>query len=261
MHDLLILNAEAPDCSSASATFQTDMGIVYAVVTKMANSKSKNAKSVDKSNLKVKRIERLADSALMKRLRALSDDAEVARLHSNVQQIAGKAAQLLTTVVKHMPLYTLHNERHILNVIGWMESLLGDGIQKLSELECGLCILAAYTHDLGMTLSKDESDKLPENPDYVRFRHSFLEERQLIEQLREQKHYYRAQLIENHLWTEYVRSTHANDRAQRLRTRLKEIASDDELTYRGFNFRTQLELVAISHNQPVDWLRDEFKDK
>jgi molecular chaperone HtpG len=235
------------------------MGILYADVTKMKDRKIKKAKKADTNN-KVRRIEHLDDSALMQQLKELSDsDREILRLHSNVQQIAGKAANLLGTVVKDMPLYTLHNERHILNVIVWMESLLGDGIQELSPLECGLCILAAYTHDLGMTLSSEESAELAKNADYIRFRDRFLDERQSIEQLGKQGNHYRAQLLENHLRTEYLRSTHADKRAERLRRRLKEMASEDELTYRGFDFRSQLELVAISHNQPVEWLRLKFE--
>ena len=44
----------------------------------------------------------------------------------NVARTAGAAAVLLDSVAQNMPLYTLHNERHILNVIGWMERLLGE---------------------------------------------------------------------------------------------------------------------------------------
>ena len=89
-------------------------------------------------------------------------------LKSIVESTARKSADLLSTVIREMPLFTLHNERHILNVIGWMEELLAPGelVEKMSQFECALCLLAAYTHDLGMTLSAKESVDLENDPDY-----------------------------------------------------------------------------------------------
>ncbi|MBZ5617314.1 MAG: hypothetical protein LAQ69_01085 [Acidobacteriia bacterium] len=205
----------------------------------------------------MREFEKLESSALMQRL-IHSTDREVLALATTVQSVATKAAALLATVVVDMPLYTLHNERHILNVIGWMESLLEDkGIERLSPFECGLCLLAAYSHDLGMTLSRQECDALPTDPDYLRFRDRYLEERHLIDGLREAGEHHRANLIENHLRTEYLRVTHADGMAKRLCARLGEIAPD--LVYRGVDYRRQLELVAISHNHPVEWLRLQFE--
>lgn len=115
-------------------------------------------------------IENLEASALMRRL-TVSSEPEVRVLVASVQSAAIKSAHLLSTVVVDMPLYTLHNERHILNVIGWMENLLGEaGIESLSMLECAVSILAAYTHDLGMTLDKEERDSMRSDMDYLRFR-------------------------------------------------------------------------------------------
>jgi hypothetical protein len=205
----------------------------------------------------MRELEKLDSSALMQRL-TRSVDHEVRVLATTVQSTATRAAQLLATVVVDMPLYTLHNERHILNVIGWMESLLEDeGIERLSMFECAVCILAAYTHDLGMTLSQQERDDLPTDPDYLRFRDRYLEERYLIDTLREAGEHHRANLIENHLRTEYMRGTHADEMAKRMCARLAEIAP--QLVYRGVDYRRQLELVAISHNRPVEWLRLQFE--
>jgi len=183
--------------------------------------------------------------------------AEDTHLHALVEKAARQASDLLGTVVRDMPLYTLHNERHILNIVGWMETLLGPkGLPTLSPLECAVCLLAAYTHDLGMTLTEDERQALPQDPEYLRFRESFLEERHLIDRLRESKEHDRANLIENHLRTEYLRRTHSDQLAERMRRRIREIAPD--LRSGGFEFRRQLELVAISHNWPVEWLRHQF---
>src|SRR5437899_3082866 len=126
----------------------------------------------------------------MRSLRHLSESALFARvtdarLKSIVESAAEQSADLLGTVVRDMPLFTLHNERHILNVIGWMETLLTPaGIASLGQLECSPCILAAYTPALGMTLAPAEREALPADPDYLRHRDRFLEERHLIDRLR-----------------------------------------------------------------------------
>ncbi len=128
-----------------------------------------------------KRYLNLVEAKLWKRLNS-GADAEQKNLANNVQKAAREAAILLDQIVTYMPLYTLHSERHSLNVIAWMERLLGpEGIKELSPLELSLCILAAYVHDLGMTLTREEwEDTLneasdsPARRDYLRFRDGFL---------------------------------------------------------------------------------------
>jgi hypothetical protein len=201
----------------------------------------------------MREIETLESSALMRRLIA-STEPEVRGLAASVQSAAIESAHLLSTVVVDMPLYTLHNERHILNVIGWMEHLLGHGgIEGLSMLECAVSILAAYTHDLGMTLGKEERDALPRDPDYLRFRERYGDERHLIDALRRNAKNYRADLIENHLRTEYLKMTHADLFTKRLGRRLRLVMP--HCVYQGLDYLRHLELVAVSHNQPVEWLR------
>lgn len=52
--------------------------------------------------------------------------------------------------------YTLHDGTHVLNVLDAMGGLLGDYIEKLSEGEMELLILAACLHDLGMVYTEEE---------------------------------------------------------------------------------------------------------
>jgi len=201
----------------------------------------------------MRELHNLDESDLMKRL-TNSSEPEVRALVADVQAAVIRSAELLSTVVVDMPLYTLHNERHVLNVIGWMESLLGEcRIEGLSALECAISILSAYTHDLGMTLTAAERDALQFDPDYLSFRDGYVEERYLVDFLRKNGDHYRATLIENHLRTEYIRATHADRLARRLIGRLEAIAP--RCLYRGFDYRRHLEIVAISHNHPVEWLR------
>src|ERR1022692_1409426 len=97
----------------------------------------------------MRQLNSLAESKLFQRI---TDSA----LKAIVERTAGESADLLGRVVSDMLLFTLHDERHILNVIGWMEALLDPGIERLGQLESAICILAAYTHDLGMTLDAEE---------------------------------------------------------------------------------------------------------
>src|SRR6266404_1200990 len=102
------------------------------------------------------RYDKLKETHLWQRLDQ-STDSEVKELAVKVDKAARAIVPLSNDVIRYMPLYTLHNERHILNVIGWMERLLGaDGLAALSPLESALAILSAYVHDLGMTLSAEE---------------------------------------------------------------------------------------------------------
>lgn len=105
-------------------------------------------------------------SLLWKRLDELSrsddvDRAAVDHLKASVRKIAEHAAWISTQVCRFMPHYTLHEERHFLNVLGISEALLPDAvIARLTPLECALPILTAYTHDLGMALSQAKYDAL-----------------------------------------------------------------------------------------------------
>jgi hypothetical protein len=82
-------------------------------------------------------------------------------LKASVRKVANRAAWINSQVCRDMPQYTLHEERHFLNVLGIMDALVPDAIlNHMTPLECALPILTAYTHDLGMALSEVEQDKL-----------------------------------------------------------------------------------------------------
>jgi hypothetical protein len=134
-----------------------------------------------------------------------------------------------------------------------MESLVGpNGIEQLSELECALSILAAYTHDLGMTLTPEERANISTDADYVRHRDRFTEETKLIERLLSQQDHHRAALIENHIITDYIRATHAGQPGKRMADRLREIAPRLEFGGVDLTFRLQLQDKSGTPFQPVD---------
>ncbi|MBL8233758.1 MAG: ATP-binding protein [Bryobacterales bacterium] len=202
----------------------------------------------------------LTQTNLYQYLKGKDDSALLAM----VDAVAPNAIAQLGRVVQHMPLYTLHDYRHIHNVIRWMERLLGPHLAELSALEAALLLLAAHVHDLGMALSEQEYRKLtegdsPERQKYLRFRDGFPVELQHIDRLNREGKTYLEKLLDNALLTDYLRKTHSDTGADRMRQQVGAIiavTNESLLFYGDFDLREALELLCISHNQPVNWLRD-----
>ena len=74
-----------------------------------------------------------------------------------VKKVYDNAVTYLKYVCDTFPNYTLHDEKHVLNVIYAMGAILGDQIGNLSVGEVELLILAAALHDIGMVY--DEADR------------------------------------------------------------------------------------------------------
>jgi hypothetical protein len=194
------------------------------------------------------------DSQLFLRL---NHDATLTKM---VETVASDTKPLLADIARHMPLFTLHDERHILNVIAWMEFLLEPVISEIGPDEAALLLMAAYVHDLGMSLSTEDHEKLrtPGTTDFHEFQ-SFLdgfpEDRKQIQTLPRVE----ANLIEARLLTEFLRRTHAGaseNRRRRMRTQLSRILGNKTLaTNDGIDLREYLEPLAASHNESASWLR------
>jgi hypothetical protein len=147
----------------------------------------------------VPRFESFEESRFWKRLdKSFEEDpnyrdedskARIRHLSSSVDQVAKNSKTVLDRIVKYLPQYTLHNERHILNVLSLMDWLTpNDTLTHLAPLECALFILAAYTHDLGMALTCEEYHILTtpegsssEREAFVRFRDRYSDEIRRIE--------------------------------------------------------------------------------
>ncbi|MEM6648308.1 MAG: hypothetical protein AAF730_18855 [Bacteroidota bacterium] len=133
------------------------------------------------------------------------------QLRANVRQVVQQAKHIGDLVVRHMPQYTLHNKRHFLNMLGIMDALLPEEtLRQLTPLEEALCILAAYTHDLGMALTADEYDKLhdtstPEGQQYARHPDGFGEELRQIERLQAAGDRTRVDALEGYILSDYIR--------------------------------------------------------
>lgn len=73
-----------------------------------------------------------------------------------IEKVYHASADYLKDVRQVFKNYTLHDEIHILNVLDAMGGLLGDCIEKLSDEEIEILILAASLHDIGMVYTEEE---------------------------------------------------------------------------------------------------------
>lgn len=80
---------------------------------------------------------------------------------SAIRSICNFGVERAKTIRDTFPLYTLHDETHICNVLRIMAQLLGPSIDKLNRDEAAMLILAACCHDVGMSYSaQDKQDVL-----------------------------------------------------------------------------------------------------
>src|SRR5208282_3060730 len=101
---------------------------------------------------KFTRFENLEESRFWKRLKSLEkkdkdreSKTRIRGLVSSVEEVANQSEFILNQIVRYLPQYTLHDKRHILNVLSLMDWLTPPDVMKqLAPLECALCILAEY---------------------------------------------------------------------------------------------------------------------
>ncbi|WP_050025125.1 ATP-binding protein [Verrucomicrobium sp. BvORR034] len=220
-------------------------------------------------------IKAIKDSKLYLRLVALEEaertesaheDGEVAKLMLNVKAVVKNAEIISEHVITHMPQYTLHNGRHLWNVLSYAEELAGESIEEFSALECALLIMAVFVHDLGMVPDaeevrawEDSNAKTPEAEAWQTYcaGHPLWTQR---EKLSVEKEKERKQLL-GKVRADYLRETHADEAKplgglNRINRWLERLEGFDPklLEYRGLNYRGPLALLAMSHGQSVDWL-------
>ena len=80
-----------------------------------------------------------------------------------VEEVYEAAVAYLSEVRQKFKNYTLHDKTPVLNVLDAMGGLLGDCMEKLTEGEMELLILAAAIHDLGMVYTEEEEELWLEN--------------------------------------------------------------------------------------------------
>ena len=203
------------------------------------------------------------------------DKTTIDGLKASIRKVAENSKNISDLIVRYLPQYTLHNETHILNVLSIMDALVPNEVmEKLTPLECALCIMSAYTHDLGMALTDSEYSKItdddndtPERQKFLRFRDGFGEEIRQIERWKKKSGddaTKRIELIEGHILASYIRDTHANENVNRVEdwlNNIMNIAKNESLFYyNNYDYKHDLALIDISHGKSVNWLRNQYYD-
>jgi hypothetical protein len=221
----------------------------------------------------MKKLSKLDESKLFGQLNkaVTNDDTASKQLVANVCWVVKNAQIISDQIVRRLPQYTLHNGTHLFNVLSIMEELLPEEtLRALTPLECALCILAAFTHDLGMMMLDEDIQKYqettgtPENQEWRRHCDAYPEERRQIERWeksrdRESEANRRISYLEGHLLAEFIRKRHADklDPILHWLNWLEEEAKNQRLFYYGnFNFKRYLAQIGVSHGQRVSWLRE-----
>lgn len=186
-------------------------------------------------------------------------DAIEAQVTSIVLEGVKDAYEKSKLILKYMPEYTLHDGAHLFRVLYNMEKLITEEhIGHLSVPDLMLLILTAFFHDLGMApyeyeiraWKQDWTDVEPNDEEqrlyleFERFTKTYPDKMNEITRFKEKKQEPKARLLEDHLISEYIRSTHAQRAkiiiAKEWKNRIK--YHDTDLTH-------ALAQLCFSHNE------------
>ena len=135
---------------------------------------------------------------------------------SAVKTVCDYGVQRAKAIRDTFPLYTLHDEVHICNVLNLMAELLGDEIERLNRDEAAMLILSACCHDIGMSYSKEEKEELfkdgPRIERYLNANHS--------EYIKAYQHGGENPVLTDDMKQNYLRSIH-HERVQELLNKIE----------------------------------------
>lgn len=197
---------------------------------------------------------------LKKKCSASDEDSSVLSL---VQDVGNYALNKLKTVIKNMPEFTLHDEEHLFNMLFIIGKLIPkETLEYMSIPDLLLTILSVFLHDIGMCpdenhikawkkqLSGSEEEFYKEETDkFQRFRMTYTKVVEEIEKLISNGEYSKAQLLEDYIVTEYIRTSHP-DRARKI------IAEDwnGKIEFHDTDLTPELAEICFSHNEDYTYL-------
>lgn len=206
----------------------------------------------------------LGKTALYKSLKEKCEQNSQHKVLALVSDVVTFAVMRLKTVIKNMPEFTLHDETHIFNMLTIMEKIIpASTMENLSIPDLLMLVLSVLLHDIGMApeekhirawknqLSGDEYNEelRKENDVFSRFRMTYTHQLADIDRLISQGDKGKAQLLEDYIVTEYIRTTHS------VRAR-KVIANywAGKITYQDTDLTEDLASICFSHNENYTYL-------
>ncbi len=201
---------------------------------------------------------RLERSLIYKRLKhASSQSPPGQQALALVDEATHYAYQRTKTTLRHMGQYTLHDGEHLFRVLHIMERLLPEEtLAGLSEPELMLMILSAFFHDIGMAPSEweilawkgefqNESPSEDENAEHQKFQRFCAarpDTQNEIDRFQLNSQHARAEILREHLISEYIRTTHAA-RARKILAQ----EWDGKICYRDADLLSDFAQLCYSH--------------
>ena len=189
-------------------------------------------------------------------------------LETNVKKTIHDAAQYACDrsrfIIVHMKEYTLHDEKHLANVLHLMEKIIPkDLLNDLNIPELMLLILSAFFHDLGMAPSQEDTDswlgnfnentaspeRMSKKRLYEKYKNSFPEKNQRRAELVSAQKYHEVALLDNLILSDFIRSNHAN--------KVREIIACEysgEIKFGNTDLKNNLIKLCESHGSPTNCL-------
>ncbi len=169
----------------------------------------------------------------------LDHDHATSTLKVALHDVVKGAKALSKRISSELPTFTLHDEVHLDNVLYWMEQFITPaGLKELGPVGSALCILVAYTHDIGMVPTAGWRQRLQDlnSPDSRSLRGWSAEHHADLLNLRDRclelasarandtglcdEQAQRAEWIDRFLQIDYLRATHADaDASSRIPAR------------------------------------------
>ncbi len=185
---------------------------------------------------------------------------------SLVNEVYDYSKNKTKTIIKNMPQFTLHDIDHINNMLNIAAKLITKTrLTKLSIPDLMMIIISICLHDIGMAPeetsvqswkglieTKDLTvDQNKEKKDFYRFRETHQNIIRDIDELRSVDEHSKADMLENYIISDYIRTTHA-ERAKKI------IAQDwnSKIVYRDTDLTTYLASICFSHNEDSSYILD-----
>ena len=212
-------------------------------------------------------------------------DKKDSQFRLNICSIVDDAKNWSQRVIEFFPQYTNHSERHFLNVLSYMSWMAAPSIQDWNELECGLAIMVAYVHDLGMVPTKPEErflmaevphEEIPASEPHWRRRalawETFRERDKYWKEWIQLPAEERAKPANQSLWklarANFLRATHSDVSFTEGKSRIWEHLmkfqgqgdeKDKFFEFKSYNWLNGLVMLALSHNQDIDYVETELR--
>ncbi|WP_432405743.1 HD domain-containing protein [Wukongibacter sp. M2B1] len=181
------------------------------------------------------------------------------QLSELVKKIVSNVAPVLATVGNNMPEYTLHDANHSAKVVELMSRIIPeDVLGELNIIELTLLILSGYLHDIGMTCSNEEREEIVKNDkEYEKLIIEDINRKNLLNEYKKEGDYRAVTIIENQLFTEYLRRTHVKRSREYIFNNLSK--GDLLLHWNDTPIYKHLISVCDSHGLSVQALNDTKK--